>query len=341
MRTIVLREPGRFELAETPAPGEPGPGEALVRVRRVGLCGTDIHAYRGRQPFFTYPRILGHELGVEVLRVGDGVASVNPGDRCAVEPYVNQCGTCPTCRLGKTNCCPAMGCLGVHLDGGMRDEIVLPADHLHRSEALPFEALALVETLGIGKHAVNRADVTAGETVAVLGLGPIGLTVAQFAMLAGADVVGVDLSPVRAEASHERLGLTTLVSQGDAPLPEQWAATFGELPLKVFDATGHAGSMHAAFDLPVPGGTLTLVGLVLGELSFDDPSFHRRELTLLASRNAVADDLREIIGHLEAGRIDVQRWITHHTPADAFPGVIDDWLAPDAGLLKGVLDFGG
>src|SRR5688500_1524126 len=161
MKTIILNEPGRFSLTDTLEPRSPAPGEAMVRVHRVGVCGTDLHAYRGRQPFFTYPRILGHELGVEVVEVGENAHGIRPGDRCAVEPYLN-CGTCIACRHGKTNCCVELRVLGVHTDGGMREFIAVPVNKLHRSESLSWEQLALVETLGIGAHAVERAGLGAG-----------------------------------------------------------------------------------------------------------------------------------------------------------------------------------
>ena len=338
MKTVILDAPGRLVVAETPEPPEPGENEVVVRVRRVGVCGTDIHAFRGEQPFFSYPRILGHELGVEVERVGPGVTRVQPGDRCAVEPYIN-CGRCPACLLGRTNCCETLKCLGVHADGGMRERIVLPANKVHRSETLSLEALALVETLGIGKHAVDRSGVTEGETVAVIGLGPIGLTVAQFALIAGARVVGVDVGAERAAAAENLLGIETLRIDPSRPLSDQWREGVGLPLLKVFDATGSRASMQSAFTLPTNGGTLTFVGLVTGELIFNDPEFHRRELSVLASRNSVGQDFEDIIAHLEAGRIDTASWITHRTDAARWPDVFEGWLEPGAGLLKGVIAF--
>src|SRR5437016_1168272 len=146
MKTLTLNEPGNFAFSETPEPVDLPPGHALVRVRRVGICGTDWHAYHGRQPFFTYPRILGHELGIEVERVNDASSSLRPGDRCSVEPYLN-CGRCIACRRGKGNCCVDLKVLGVHIDGGMRERIVVPTNKLHRSNSLSLEQLALVETL--------------------------------------------------------------------------------------------------------------------------------------------------------------------------------------------------
>src|SRR5579871_4839441 len=243
MQTIVLEEPFRLKLMETQPPDEPEPGNALVRVRRVGICGTDLHAYRGKQPFFNYPRILGHELGVEVVAFGEGVTGLRIGDRCAVEPYLN-CGVCIAGRRGKTNCCSRLQVLGVHTDGGMRELIQVPAHKLHRSDTLSLEQLALVETLGIGAHAVNRAGIEPGEFVLVIGAGPIGLAVMQFATAAGAKVIALDINANRLGFCHAQLGVPwTLSAEGD-PLEAILERTNGDLPTAVFDATGNAISMQ-------------------------------------------------------------------------------------------------
>ncbi len=336
MKTLTLEKPGQWRVSDTPEPDSPGVGKAIVRVHRVGICGTDIHAHKGTHPLFTYPRIPGHELGVEVVVIGEGVTHIKPGDRCAVEPYMT-CGTCPACRAGKTNCCTTLACLGVQTDGGMRQRIIVPAHKLHPSEKLSYEALALVETLGIGRHAVERAAVKQGERVAVIGLGPIGLTVAVFAQIAGAEVVGIDISEARIGAAESLLNIRTMKLDTEQAIDKQWAQTFGEAPAAVFDATGNRTSMQNAFALPVHGGRLVMVGLVIGDLTFSDPDFHRKEMTLLSSRNAVGEDFREIIRLIEAGRIDVGPWITHTCELEQLPDKLDDWLKPDAGLIKGMV----
>ena len=168
MNAIVLEKPGLLRNTQVDAPADLPEGCALVRVNRVGVCGTDWHAYRGNQPFFSYPRILGHELGVVVERVNDPQSALKPGDRCAVEPYLN-CGRCVACRHDKPNCCENLKVLGVHVDGGMRERIVVPTRKLHASEKLSLDELALVEPLGIGCHAVDRAKIAAGEWVLVIG----------------------------------------------------------------------------------------------------------------------------------------------------------------------------
>ncbi len=341
MQTLILESPGSLVLAQSSAPDSPGTGEALVRVHRIGVCGTDLHAFNGQQPFFSYPRVLGHELGVEVVAVGAGVANVAVGDRCAVEPYLN-CGHCIACRRGKPNCCASLRVLGVHVDGGHREHLIVPATKLHRSARLSYDQLALVETLGIGAHAVDRASLAAGETVAVIGAGPIGLSAIQFALAAEARVLVIDVSDSRLAFCRDRLGLAAsdVIDAREGDLVERLQAlTGGDLPTAVFDATGNPRSMANAFNFPAPGGRLVFVGLFSGEVTFDDPNFHRRELSLFASRNARPADFSRIISLVEAGRVDTSPWITHRAEFAAVPEHFASWTRPESGVLKAMIEI--
>lgn len=337
MLSIVLDQPGHFRLAEAAKPAAPGPGEVLVRVGRVGICGTDLHAFRGRQPFFNYPRILGHELGVEIVELGPETEGLGlaVGDRCAVEPYLN-CGECIACRRGRTNCCEKLQVLGVHCDGGMVEWLVVPANKLHRSQ-LPLEHLALVEMLCIGAHAVSRAQLTPDEQVVVVGAGPIGLATAQFAKLTGADVAVMEISPSRREFCRKHLGISTLIDPQDDAVAALRAAHDGSLPTVVFDATGNANSMASAFRYVANSGKLLYVGLVQGDITFNDPEFHRREMTLFASRNATAHDFHTVIAALESGRVNIAPWITHQSTPDTFIQDFPTWLDPERGVVKAML----
>ena len=337
MQTIVLDRPGALRLADTPAPAAPGPGEALLRIHRVGICGTDLHAFEGTQPFFSYPRVLGHELGAEVLALGPGEAPIAVGDRCTVEPYLS-CGRCGACRRGKTNCCEQLRVLGVHVDGGMRELICVPTAKLHRSAALSFEQLALVEPLCIGAHAVRRAQPAAGEPALVIGAGPIGLAVMLAARLAGARVIALELSAPRLEFAQRHLGAEPLPGTGDVPARLR-ELLGGDLPTLVFDATGSARSMMAAPQYLANGGTLVFVGLVQGALSFDDPELHRREVTLLRSRNATAADFGWVMGQIEAGRVSLEPGITHRAAPAALVAEFDGWRDPAAGVVKAMLEL--
>jgi 2-desacetyl-2-hydroxyethyl bacteriochlorophyllide A dehydrogenase len=340
MNTLILERPEQFRFAQTPEPTGPlQPGQALVRVHRVGICGTDWHAFRGRQPFFTYPRILGHELGVVVEQVNDPASDLKPGDKCSVEPYMN-CGKCIACRRGKSNCCANLQVIGVHIDGGMRERIVLPANKLHKSAKLTLEQLALVETLGIGCHAVDRAGVEKGEWALVIGAGPIGLSIIPFAKAAGAKVIVADVSQSRLEFCRKQMKVDETIdaSTGDV-LSELKRLTNDDLPTVVFDATGAPPSMMKTFEYIAPGGRIVFVGLFQGDVTFADPNFHRREITLLASRNARPADFKRIIKMMEDGTVDTTPWITHRVGCAALVETLPQWLKPEAGVIKAMIEF--
>jgi 2-desacetyl-2-hydroxyethyl bacteriochlorophyllide A dehydrogenase len=338
MKTIVLDRPRQLSVVDGPAARPPGPGEALVRVQRIGICGTDLHAYLGDQPFFSYPRVLGHELGVQVVEAGRDAGGLRPGDRCAVEPYLS-CGACIACRAGKTNCCARLQVLGVHADGGMRELMTLPAGALHRSDTLSPDQLALVEPLCIGAHAVARAGIEAGECALVIGAGPIGLAVVQFASFAGARILVMDVNRDRLAFAREHFAIDATIEAGDEAVERLRELTGGDMPAVVFDATGNQRSMNAAFDLPAHGGRLVLVGLFQGDVTFNDPAAHRRELTLLCSRNALAADYTRVIGLLESGRVAIAHWISHRVPfGDAVVDGFPRWLDPQSRFIKAVID---
>ncbi|MEO0796804.1 MAG: zinc-binding alcohol dehydrogenase family protein [Verrucomicrobiota bacterium] len=334
MRSLTLVEPGRLEFVDAPAP-KPGVEEALVRVLACGVCGTDIHAYSGRQPFFSYPRRLGHELCVEVIEAPEN-SKLNPGDRCAVEPYF-YCGGCPACSVGKTNCCHSLKVLGVHIDGGHQPELTIPWHYLHKNNRLSVDQLALVEPLAIGAHAIERADLATREPVVVLGMGPIGLGVALFAKAAGADLVVVDLDEQRLQFTTESMQLGTPMLAGD-DLGERFKEYFGQLPSCVIDATGNRHSMNNCFNLTEHGGRVVFVGLFIGDLQFDDPNFHRRELTLCASRAAKSETFRHVIEMIEIGKIDPLPLITHRLRFEDLDKKLPT-LHEQPGLIKAMIDF--
>ncbi len=339
MQAIVLQQPRRFEPITLKEPEVPGPGEALVRVHRVGICGTDISAYLGKMPLFSYPRIAGHELGVEVLAVGAGVHQIRPGDRCAVEPYLN-CQHCFACRRGASNCCETLQVLGVHIDGGLRPRFLVPARKLHPSAKLTLDQLALVETLAIGCHAVQRGHPQPGEWVLVLGAGPIGLSVLEFVQLTGANVIVFDLNQQRLAFCQQTLQVQhTLQVRGNGEelaRLQEW--TDGSLPSVVFDATGNATSMCQAFHYVAHTGRLVFVGIIPGEVHFPDPLLHRREMTVLASRNARPGDFQHIIQLIENCRIDTRPWITHRTPFAELIERFPSYTEPETGVIKAIVE---
>jgi 2-desacetyl-2-hydroxyethyl bacteriochlorophyllide A dehydrogenase len=339
MQAIQLETPGKFRTITIPEAAKPQSGEALVRVHRVGICGTDISGYLGKMPFYSYPRIPGHELGVEVLAVGSGVENIRVGERCSVEPYMN-CQKCFSCSRGRPNCCENLQVLGVHTDGGMRPQFVAPARKLHPSKKLTLDQLALVETLGIGCHAVDRASPQAAENVLVVGAGPIGLSVIEFVKLTGAPITVLDMNQKRLDFCKNTMGVaqTITMTTPDAALKEMRERTNGTLYPVVFDATGNTKSMCGAFEFVAFTGRIVFVGIVTDAVSFPDPLFHRREMTVFASRNALAMDFKRIINLIEDGRIDTRPWITHRTPFDGLIDVFPSYTKPETGVIKAVVE---
>ncbi len=342
MKAISLDAPQKFRPLDIPEPNAPAPGEALVRIHRVGICGTDLGGYLGKMPFFSYPRIPGHELGVEVLAVGEGVTNVAPGDRCSVEPYLN-CQQCYSCRRGHTNCCESNQTLGVMCDGGLCERYLLPARKLHVSRKLTFDQLALVETLAIGCHAVNRGNPQPGEHVLVIGAGPIGLSAVEFAKLSGARTIVMDMNAGRLAFVREKMGVpdTILLAPGgeDAAIEQLRALTNGQFADVVVDATGSNKSMAGALAYCAFVGRLVYVGITQQEVSFlHAPIMHRREISIMASRNALPADFIRIIKLIEEGKIDTVPWITHHATFEEMIDVFPSWLKPETGVIKAVVE---
>lgn len=337
MKTVILEEPGKFQLTETDAPQAPEVDHALVRVKRVGICGTDLHAFGGNQPFFSYPRILGHELAVEVVEI-NGESELSAGDICAVRPYIN-CGECIACRRGVTNACDNLKVLGVHFDGGMREIISVPLDKLHPAPGVAVEHLALVEMLSIGAHAVRRARLMEGENVLVIGAGPIGMGTAQFARVAGANVAMMDINTDRLAFCEEVMKFENTIDGRENPKEQLLDIFSGELPTAIFDATGNSHSMHKAFDYIAHSGTIVFVGLFKGDITFNDPYFHSHELTIMSSRNATSADFDHVIASLQNGSVSLDGWITHQATPEQLITDFESWTKPETGVIKAMLEL--
>jgi len=332
MKAIVCEGIDRLRLTEAEEPMMKA-GEAIVRIRRIGICGTDLHAYKGNQPFFSYPRILGHELAGIVEAADDPSGAIQAGDQVSIIPYMH-CGECIACRNGKTNCCTDMRVLGVHIDGGMRERIAVPVSHLIATNDLTLEQTAVLEPLSIGAHAVRRSGLRPGETALVIGSGPIGLGVMAFAKHLGARVIAMDIQDERLAFCEKWAKVDGTVNARHGAKEKLAELTNGDYPTIVFDATGNAGSMEGAFDLVAHGGTLVFVGLVKRDLSFNDPEFHKREMTLMGSRNATKEDFENVMAAVKSGSIDVGSFVTHRVPFEELAGQFDHWLDPQSGVIK-------
>jgi len=333
---LVCSEPGALKIEQRPDP-TPKPGEALVKVRRVGVCGTDYHIFEGTHPFLQYPRVMGHELAVEVV-TASAASGFKPGQVCVVNPYLS-CGVCVACRAGKPNCCVSISVLGVHQDGGMTDLLALPEKNLVAADGLSVDACATVEFLAIGAHAVRRGAVGERDRALVVGAGPIGLGAALFAKVAGAEVSVMDLDSERLAAAKSLLGARTILA-GPQAAEEVKAATSGENFDIVFDATGNRNSMNAGFDYVAHGGRYVFVSVVKGPISFEDADFHRKEMTLLGSRNALSVDFDRVIKAIRDGLVPIDRIITHRTSLAKAAENIPIWATQKHGLIKALISLG-
>lgn len=342
MRAIQFTAPKTIGFIDMPDAPAPNLGEAVVRAHRMGICGTDLSSYLGKFPFFAYPRTPGHELGLEVVAVGEGVRHVKPGDKCSLEPYMNDPESA-TSKKGHSNCCPSVQVTGVHSDGGLRQgTFTVPARKLHPGNSLGYDQLALVETLAIGSHAVQRACPQAGETVLVIGAGPIGLACLEFLKLMdGVRVVVMDMVQSRLDFCASRLGIHHGIRFSDdgGHLATLEQITAGGLADVVIDATGSPQSMSRCFEFAAFHGRVVYVGITTSDLQFPHaPVFHRRELTLMASRNALPADFTKIIHLIDEGRIDTTPWITHRIRFDEVPQEFPKFTDPSLGVIKAMIE---
>ncbi len=340
MRAIQIAEPKVMRRIEIAEPSGPAAGQVLVRTHRMGVCGTDVSCYLGKFPFFDFPRIPGHELGVEVLEVGQGVKNVKAGDRCSVEPYMN-CGQCFACRRGAGNCCANLKVIGVMMDGGLCDRFIIRADKLHPSATLTMEQLALVETLAIGCHANDRGAPTDGEHALIIGLGPIGLATLEFARLTAAKISVMDMNEQRLEFVRRNYGIENTIhfKADESELVLMRELTGGDMYSVVTDATGNKHSMSGALKYVAPTGSLVFVGITTEEVAFRHPVLHRPEATIKASRNALPPDFTRIIGLIENGTINTDPWITHRTSFDDVIAQFESFTKPETGVLKAIIEL--
>lgn len=334
---LVCTEPGTLRIEQRPV-RNPGHGEVLVRPRRVGICGTDYHIFGGKHPFLQYPRVMGHELAVEVVKA-PAASGLAAGDVCVVNPYLS-CGHCIACRAGKPNCCVGISVLGVHQDGGMIGLLPVPVANLIPANGLSVDECAAVEFLAIGAHAVRRGAVSGRDRVLVTGAGPIGLGVALFARLQGAEVALLDTNEERLAVARSVLAVDTICPDGDA-LPAVNAYTRGEGFDVVLDATGNQQAMEAGFEFTAHGGRYVLVSVIKDTITFADPGFHRREMTLLGSRNATAQDFGQVMAAIRRGDVPVDRLITQRTSLADAAANIPRWATAKAGLVKALIEITG
>lgn len=337
MNVLLCQQPGRFEYIKRNEPALQDE-KAVLKVKRIGICGTDLHAFEGTQPYFEYPRVLGHELACEIadIKTND---EFKVGDRVTFIPYFD-CGDCIACRNGLTNCCVNMKVFGVHVDGGMSEYISVPVNKLLPGGSMSFDELALVEPLAIGAHGIRRAAVRAGEFVLIVGAGPIGLGTMEFAGIAGANVIAMDTNERRLNFCKEKLQVKHIINPAAVDVMGQLKEiTNGDMPTVVIDATGNLKAINAGFQYMAHGARYVLVGLQKNEIVTSHPEFHKREATLLSSRNATREDFNHVMQCMKSRLVDPATYITHRVEFSEVKGNFDSWLNPANGVIKAMVEL--
>ncbi len=337
MRSLICKQPYQFEYAEIGEP-ELKPDHAIIKIKRIGICGTDLHAFEGTQPYFTYPKILGHELSGDLIDF-DNANGFVPGDVVTIIPYFN-CGTCIACRSGRPNCCVNIQVSGVHVDGGMAEYFSVPSYSLVKGEGLDYDELALIEPFAIGAHGIHRADIKEGEFVLVIGAGPIGLGTMEFARIAGGRVIAMDVNEKRLQFCKEKLNIEHTINATNSNVTKQLQEiTNGDMPTVVIDATGNLKAINSAFEYLAHGARYILIGLQKEEISFSHPEFHKRETSLMSSRNATRKDFDFVINSIKKGLINPRSYITHHLRFQEVKDNFESLLNADSNVIKAIIEM--
>ena len=315
MRAVVTRAPGRIDLEARPEPGEPGPGEVIVRPQAVGICGSDFHYLMGELGDF--PRIQGHEVGAVVESVGpDCKRGLNAGDPVALHP-LSHCGRCYPCRIGRTNVCDNFSLIGIHEDGAFQELLRMPEELVFSTTERRPKIAALAEPLSIAVRAINRSRLEAGEHAVIFGAGPIGQAICLLARERGAPVLMIDLLASRLEIGSA-MGAETMPWSDDViETAREWAG--GEGSEVVFDATGAPDAIRAGFETAVSAGRLVMVGMSHHDVPLRVFGFVDKELDVLGVSCCKGDEFGDAVAFVERNGDRLENLITQEYPLERAP----------------------
>jgi 2-desacetyl-2-hydroxyethyl bacteriochlorophyllide A dehydrogenase len=318
MHQWICNKPGKIGKQEAEIP-HCNPGFSLLRVLSIGICGTDIHAFAGVQPYFNYPRILGHELAVEIIESN----AFTQGELATIIPYFN-CENCDACLAKKSNCCENIQVFGVHIDGGMREYILIEDRFVMQGRGLNTDELVLVEPFSIAAHGLRRAGLKLGDKVLVLGAGPIGLFTILLAKIQGAIVEVAEPNTARLQFCKDKIGVKEVLSN-----------SFDI----VIDATGNRSAINSGFAKMAHGGKYILIGLQKETITFSHPEFHKREGTLLSSRNATIEDFKYVMRLFRDGMIKAETFISKRFKRDETTDVFLKINENSTLIVKSIIDL--
>lgn len=331
MRALVIKRPGKASIESVPE-AKLEPGKVLLRVRMVGLCGSDLNSYRGRNPLVQFPRIPGHEIAATIVEGTSSLSGLAAGANVTMSPYTN-CGKCASCRRGRSNACAFNQTLGVQRDGALTEFITVPPDKLYPA-TLTIKELCLVEPLTVGFHAVARGRVTAADKVAVLGCGGVGLGAIAASHFAGATTIAIDMDDDKLGIA-KKVGATYVVNSARHPLHEQLLElSDGIGPDVVIEAVGHPQTFRAAVEEVAFTGRVVYIGYAKEAVAYETKLFVQKELDILGSRNALPEDFQRVIRMLQEGKFPVDAAVGAIVPLDEAPRILDAWSANPAKFTK-------
>jgi 2-desacetyl-2-hydroxyethyl bacteriochlorophyllide A dehydrogenase len=336
MKAVTLEAPGKASLTEIQEPNA-GAGEVLLQVRMIGLCGSDLNSYRGRNPLVSYPRVPGHEIAATVVEAGAN-SQWRPGTAVTLSPYTN-CGRCASCLRGRPNACQFNETLGVQRDGALTQFIAVPAAKLY-SANLTLKELCMVEPLTVGFHAVARAQVAQGEVVAVFGCGGVGLGAVAGAAFRGATVIGVDLDDDKLSIARKAGAAHVINTKRDDLHARFLELTYGRGPDVAIEAIGLPMTYRAAVEEVAYAGRVVYIGWAKEPIAYETRPFVHKELDILGSRNALPENFREVIRMLEAHRFPVDEAVTHIVPISEAPAIFEEWSREPARFTKIMVEVG-
>lgn len=330
MKALVIKKPGEALIEELPEP-KPENGSVLLKVRMVGLCGSDLNSFRGRNPMVTFPRVPGHEIAATV--VTDVIhPRLSAGTNVAISPYTN-CGTCASCRRNRPNACQFNQTLGVQRDGAMTEFIAMPAEKLHPA-SLSIKELCLVEPLTVGFHAAARGRVTKNDIVAVFGSGGVGLGAIAACHSIGAQVVAIDIDDAKLAIAN-RAGASHTVNYRNGGLQKKLLSITGGLgPDVAIEAIGLPETFRIAVEEVAFTGRVVYIGYPKDFVTYDTRLFVQKELDILGSRNALPEDFKRVIQMLEQKRFPVDEAVSAVVPLEEAPGILSQWSDDPARFTK-------
>lgn len=339
MKALFIESPGRVTVGEVEKPS-PVPGEVLLRVRMVGLCGSDVNSFRGKNPMVSFPRIPGHEIAATIEAAGEGVPlEFRPGMDVTLSPYT-ACGDCPSCRRGRPNACRSNQTLGVQRNGALTEFITAPWTKLIPAPELSLRELCLVEPLTVGFHAARRGEVVRGDVVAVIGAGTVGLGAVASCAHRGACVIAVDIDDVKLGLARKAGASETVNAKSEPVVEALQRLTSGDGPDVVIEAVGSPDTFRAAVEAVAFTGRVVYIGYAKEPVSYETRLFVQKELDIRGSRNAIVDDFKEVVEVLTRGAFPVEETITCVVPLEQTGDVLTEWSANPGAFSKILVTVG-